>query len=241
MDLRIISIGTLPANPLWGEREPVRTGHGTTTLIRAGSRTILVDPGLPEPALVARLGERANLQPRDITHVFLTSFRPDLRRAIAAFEHATWWIGEVERETVGIQMVQTLRRIAEQEAIGGGSGEEWAGEKVKATLEQDVAILKRCEAAPDRLTDKGIEQVDLFPLPGVTAGLMGLLIPGPRHTTLICGDAIPTVEHLEKGQVLSGAVDVKQARESFAEAVEIADLLVLGRDNLVVNPTRRPF
>jgi glyoxylase-like metal-dependent hydrolase (beta-lactamase superfamily II) len=237
MDIRVISIGTLAANPLWGEREAVRTGHATTVLIQAGQRIILVDPGLPEQALVARLGERANLQARDITHVFLTSFRPDLRRGLTAFEHATWWISETERETVGVNMVQTLKRIAEQEAIGG----EIAAESVKATLELDVAILKRCEPAPDRLTDKGFEEVDLFPLPGVTPGLTGLLIPGQRHTTLVCGDAIPTCEHLEKGQVLSGAVDVAQARESFAEAIEIADMLILGRDNLVVNPTKRPF
>ena len=40
MDIRVISIGTLSANPLWGEREAVRTGHATTTLIQAGQRTI---------------------------------------------------------------------------------------------------------------------------------------------------------------------------------------------------------
>jgi hypothetical protein len=41
--------------------------------------------------------------------------------------------------------------------------------------------------------------------------------------------------------VLSGAADTDQARESFAEAVEIADVLVLGRDNAVSNPTKRGF
>jgi hypothetical protein len=34
-------------------------------------------------------------------------------------------------------------------------------------------------------------------------------------------------------------VDVEQARQSLAEAVEIADVLVLGRDNAVNNPMRR--
>ena len=52
---------------------------------------------------------------------------------------------------------------------------------------------------------------------------------------------MPTVEHLETGKVLLPAADADQARESFAEAVEIADQLVLGRDNLVVNPARRAF
>ena len=64
MNLRIISIGTLPSHPLWGERGQVRTGHATTSLIVAGDKKILVDPGLPEQMLVARLdaAERAALR-----------------------------------------------------------------------------------------------------------------------------------------------------------------------------------
>jgi glyoxylase-like metal-dependent hydrolase (beta-lactamase superfamily II) len=102
-------------------------------------------------------------------------------------------------------------------------------------------VLKKCEPAPDHIADEKGERIDLFPLPGITPGLTGLIIAGSRHTTLVCGDAVPTVEHLEQGKVLTPAADVDRARESFAEAVEIADLLVLGRDNLVVNPTKRPF
>ncbi|MEO1511313.1 MAG: hypothetical protein AAFU70_04495, partial [Planctomycetota bacterium] len=62
-----------------------------------------------------------------------------------------------------------------------------------------------------------------------------------RETTLVCGDAIPTIEHLEQGKVLPSADDAERAQESFREAVEIADVLVLGRDNLVVNPLRKMF
>jgi hypothetical protein len=36
--------------------------------------------------------------------------------------------------------------------------------------------------------------------------------------------------------VLQSAASVPRARESFAEAIQIADVLVLGRDNSVVNP-----
>ncbi len=232
MDFRVISIGALSANPIWGERAAVRTGHTTTTLIRAGKKTILVDPGLPEPALVARLGERANLKPEAITHVFLTSFNPEGRRALTAFDHATWWIGETEREQIGVAMVGRLARLRE-------AGAEDA--PARSLLELDIALLKRCEPAPDSLATDAGSRVDLFPLPGVTPGLCGLLIAGQRHTTLICGDAIPTAEHLDQGQVLPGAADLDQARESFTEAVEIADLLIPGRDNLVVNPTKRAF
>lgn len=223
---RVISIGTLEANPLWEERSPVRTGHATTTLVTSTDRRILVDPGLPPQVLEARLKERANLKPEDITHVFLTSFRPDTRRGIERFGEATWWIHEAEREGVGVPLLGELSRAAD------------AGEhELAEALKRDAAILKRCEPAPDSLAPG----VALFPVPGVTPGLAGLLLEHPRYTVLICGDAIPTVEHLEQGKVVPWAADIEQARESFIEAVEIADLVVCGRDNVAVNPTKRPF
>ncbi len=234
MDFRLISIGVLPAHPLWGEKQPVRSGHATTTLIELGegasAKRILVDPGLPEQILVPRLAERANLKPSQITHVFLTSFNPECRRGVLGFEEATWWIAEAEREAIGRALVAKLHEAAEER-----------DEKLQAALEQEVAILKKCQAAPDSLGTHQGRQVDLFPLPGVTPGHCGLIIAGPRHTTIIAGDAVPTWEHLEQGQVLQGAADLDQARESFAEVVEIADLIVPGRDNVCVNPTKRPF
>lgn len=229
MDLRVISIGALASHPLRHEPPGARTGHATTTLIRAGKRNILVDPGLPGPAVVARLDERAGLKPADITHVFLTSFNPELRRGLLAFDHATWWIHQEEREQIGAAMVARLHEAVEE-----------GDQDLQKTLQQEVAILKRCEPAPDHLADERGERVDIFPLPGITPGACGLIVAGSRFTIVVCGDAIPTVEHLEQGKILPAA-DVDRARESFAEAVEIADLLVLGRDNIVVNPTKRLF
>ena len=225
-DVEVVSIGAMAANPDWGERVPVRTGHATTTLIRAGDRVILIDPGLPETALKARLGERVNLDPAEITHVFLTSFHPDARRGLGLFETASWWISEQERESVGVPLARTLAKAAEE-----------GDPEAVALLQQEVALLQRCEAAPDELG----HSVSLFPLPGVTPGLTGVLIAGSRHTTLVCGDAIPTGYALEHGVVHRTAASVDQAQESFREAVEIADILVLGRDNAVVNPTKRLF
>lgn len=226
VSVRVISIGTLATHPLWEQSLPARTGHATCTLVRAGKKLILVDPGLPDQIIVARLAERAGLRPKDITHVFLTCFRPDTRRGIGAFEHAEWWVSQNEREGVGVPLVGELHRAAVE-----------GDETLKAALELDVAILRRCQPAPDRIAPG----VDLFPLPGVTPGMTGMLVSLQKTTTLITGDAIPTVEHLERGMVLQNAANVTQARESFAEAVEIADYLVLGRDNFVVNPVRRPF
>jgi glyoxylase-like metal-dependent hydrolase (beta-lactamase superfamily II) len=228
MEWRVISIGTLPAHPLWGEKGQVRTGHATTTLVVSGDKRILIDPGLPEQILNARLAERANLAPSQITDVFLTSFKSDCRRGIGAFAHATWWISEAEREGVGVPIAQRLKEL---------NPDDEEDQVLKDVLSRDVAVLQRCKVAPDRLADR----VALFPLPGVTPGLCGILLEDARFTLLVTGDAIPTVEHLERGQVLAGAVDGAKARESFAEAIEVADMFILGRDNLVVNPTKKPF
>jgi len=234
MDCSVISIGTLAANPLWGERDPVRTGHATTVLVRAENEpggepiNLLIDPGLPTEALLARLRERANIGPEDITHVFLTTFQPDARRALPAFERARWLLSEAEREAVGVPLAEGLKRLM--------TNFEDRDEQTEDVLRTDIAILQRCEPAPDRIA----EGVDLFPLPGVTPGCCGLLLNG-RETTLVCGDAVATARHLTEGKVLPGAHDVEQARESFSEAVEIADLLVPGRDNITINPLRRAF
>ncbi len=224
MEVRVISIGTLPAHPLWHEKGFVRTGHATSTLIRTDEAVILVDPGLPERAIEARLSERAGIGPESVTHVFLTSFKADTCRGIGAFGKASWLVSQAEREMVGQGLVTLLTRASEIK-----------DEALVKELEQQVSVLRACKEAPDQLA-KG---VDLFPLPGVTPGLCGLLVSELRGTTLICGDAIPTTEHLIEAKVLPGAPDVEAAKASFAEAIEIADLLVLGRDNAVNSPGGR--
>lgn len=223
---RIISIGTLDKNPFWPREDQPRTGHSTTTLIRSGDASVLVDPGLPGVALAARLKERSGLDPADITHVFLTSFHPDTRRALELFDGAKWLISEAERESVGIPLARQLAAAADE-------GET----DLASMLSREVALLQRFSAAPDRLA----AGVDLFPLPGVTPGTTGLLIGHKRYTLLITGDAIATSEHLEHGQVLKRAVDVNTAKESMQEAIEIADLFIPGRDGMLVNPMRGPF
>ncbi len=221
---RVISIGSLAANPHWGERGAVRPPHATTTLITAGKAKILVDPSLPAQTLVARLVERAGIGPDEITHVFLTCLNPVHRRGLLAFERAQWLVGEREREAIGVQLVTSIK-----EAHGAGDAD------LVKTLAQEVAIVERTIAAPDKL-EVG---VDLFPLPGVAPGLTGLLLPSAGATTLLTGDAVATVEHLAAGQIMTPCFDVELARESFAEAVEIADWIICGRDNVVPNQSRR--
>ena len=221
IDIRVISIGALACHPLRGEQGDVRPGHATTTLVRNEEICLLVDPSLPPEHLLRHLDERAGLGPDDISHVFLTDLRPDRRRALAAFPEAEWLTGEREREAYG-EVIRTQ--------LNEGPDDP----EIERMLEAESAVIARCASAPDRIVDG----IDLFPLPGVTPGLCGLLMPTTRSTVLICGDAVATMEHLEEGKVLPHVHDLAQARESFAEAIEIADLLIPGRDNLVPNPIR---
>src|SRR5262245_24268660 len=102
--LDVISIGALSRNRLWGENQPVRTAHATTSLIRGSNRNILVDPGLPAPAIAARLFERTGLRTEQIDTVFLTNFRPSHRAGLGAFERAKVFIHEREQEVIGAHL-----------------------------------------------------------------------------------------------------------------------------------------
>lgn len=221
MDYRIVSIGTLSSNPHWGEKGSVRPPHATCTLIRAENKVILVDPSLPPQVLGPRLNERSGLALEAVTDVFLTNFRPAHRHGLLGLMHANWWIFDRERQAVGAHLVAKLKDAAEPE--------------LAALLKQDVALLQRCQPAPDSLAP----HVDLFPLPGYTPGTCGLLLAMQSGTLIIASDAVPTIEHLARGQVLQGAFDLEQAQESFREVIEISDWIIPGHDNLTPNLLRR--
>jgi glyoxylase-like metal-dependent hydrolase (beta-lactamase superfamily II) len=223
-EFRIISIGTLAAHPLWNEKGDTRTAHATTTLISVGDLRMLVNPALPAQALIARMSERTPVRPKEITHIFITAFDQDHRRALRGFEHATWLMHEPEREAAlsGLNVTR-------------GEAKEADDRELITLIDQERSLLDRFQNAADSIAPN----VDLFPLPGVTAGTCGLLLALPGSTVVICGDAIATAEHLAQGKVLPHCASISQAQESFKEAVEIADALVLGRDNVAMNPLRR--
>jgi glyoxylase-like metal-dependent hydrolase (beta-lactamase superfamily II) len=215
----VVSIGTLSRNRLWSEAQSVRTAHATTTLIRADKRHILVDPGLPGPALGARLFERTGLSPDQIDTIFLTNFRPAHRMGLALFAHAKALIHEIEQQSAR-QFIERLLAEAPAEDLD------------RHHLQHELELLERLTPAEDQLADN----VDLFPLPGYTPGNSGLLLSFPTNTVLIAGDAVPTQDHFLAGQVLPDAQDIQAAQESLQEVYEIADLIVPGHDNVFQNP-----
>lgn len=205
----IISIGTLARNLLWNESAPRRTGHATTVLISAGKRNIVVNPGLPAPALQARFNERLGGKIESVTDVFLTHLANDTLSGIELFEHAKWWCSETERDDFE-------KRIDRERADA-------------KTLRE---LYKRLQPAPDKL----VAGVDLFPLPGFTAGTCGLLVSAPLTTTLIAGPAVASLDHFLAGQVLPEVQELEKAKASLAEVYEIADIVVPGYDNYFANP-----
>jgi glyoxylase-like metal-dependent hydrolase (beta-lactamase superfamily II) len=218
MDWRIASIGTLPSNPLWNERGVLRTGHATTTIIKSGNSVLLVDPSLPPVMLDARLQERWGLTLFDITHVFLTSFDPDRRRSLAGLSNAVWYVHAPEIDAASMAIQDELHRAE-------------GDEDLVALLEKHQELLQTCVVPNDNVMDG----VDLFPLPGFTPGSCGLLLPTANRTVLICGDTVATQEHLNQESVLSTSADIERTQESFKECVEIADIIIPGRDNLLLN------
>jgi glyoxylase-like metal-dependent hydrolase (beta-lactamase superfamily II) len=223
--LRIISIGALEAHALWGERSPRRTAHATTTLISLANQHLIVNPSLPAPALADRLSERTPVTAEEITHVFLTSFAPDHRRGLVMFDEdrTVWLIHEPEREAASASLRDALDAALEQD-----------DKELITHYQREIALLERCRNAPDSI----LSSVDLFPLPGVTPGTCGLVLALPTETVLVCGDAVATAEHAAQAQVLPHCADLRRAQESLAEALEIADILVPGRDNIMLNRAR---
>jgi glyoxylase-like metal-dependent hydrolase (beta-lactamase superfamily II) len=215
----IISIGTLGRNRLWNESAVVRTAHSTTSLIRVGKRNILVDPGLPAAALGARLHERTGLKPEAIDTIFLTNARPAHRGGLAIFTKAKVLIHEIEQQSFRAQLESLIDQSPEEDID-------------HAQMEAELKLINSFTPADDKLA----QQVDLFPLFGYTAGTCGLLVSTPLTSTLIAGDAVPTLDHFLVGQVLPDSADIKGAQEAMAEVYEIADLVVPGHDNIFVNP-----
>ncbi|HSW45897.1 MAG TPA: MBL fold metallo-hydrolase [Phycisphaerae bacterium] len=215
----VVSIGTLSRNRLWGEQEPRRVPHATTTLIRSGSTVILVDPSLPGEVLKHRLDERAGLRPEQIDVVFLTTFRPVHRRGLGLFPQATWLAHKPEMEATREHLAGLAAKLE--------AGVEAADGEVEQMVREERELLGRFQAADDRLTP----QVHLYPTAGVTPGAAGLLLTEVSRTVLVAGDAVVTQDYFEAGRVFEKVVDVDQARASLEEIHELADEVVPGHDN----------
>ena len=222
--VQLVSLGSLSANLLWNEQHAVRTGHATCSSILHDDSHTLVNPGLPPAAMASRLHERTGQSPDTVQKVFLTSVDADHARGLEAFPSATWLAFPPELEAA--------RERAESER---DAAVEHGDHDHAESLARHLTALERIVPTEEGPTPS----IDLFPSIGVTPGCCGLLLPHEGRTILIAGDAVASEAHLLAGQILP-CPDREMAQASFTEAVEIADLIVCGRDGLIPSPGRVP-
>jgi len=227
VEYKVISIGTLSKNFFWGEKEAVRTPHATTTLVVSGEKRILVDPALPPQVLNARLFERAGIHNKDITAVFLTTFRSAHRGALEAYDHAKWYIHEKEKEYAQAHLEDMYRRSKCSNHEHEHDHKEL--DDYRKRVAGDLQLLERCQPAPEKLAN----QVELFPSPGASAGCCGLLLTPPVGVIVVAGDAIINSDYLINGRVWEESLDLKLAQQSMADILEVADVIVPGHDNVI--------
>jgi glyoxylase-like metal-dependent hydrolase (beta-lactamase superfamily II) len=130
----VLAIGSLARNTYWKEKAAVRQEYATTTLLRSADAVIVVDPGWPPDVLERALFYRAGLEPKAVTHVFLTHMDPAHFMGIGIFEKARW--------------------LAYDEEIRWADAEAAAGDPVRP-------LLARLKAAPERLAP-GIDLFPTF-------------------------------------------------------------------------------
>lgn len=215
----IVSVGTLSRNRFWNETGTVRPSHATTTLLRDGEATVIVDPSLPGEILEQRLDERSGLKPERIDTVLLTNFRPVHRRGLALFSHATWLMSADEIEA----LTSHLHGIVD---AAGARGEE-----VDELVEQEIKLLSRIQPAPQRLTD----QMHLFPSAGVTPGAASLLALSTERTIAVTGDAIINRDYFAHRQAFEQHSNAEQAVQAVGELIEIADIIIPGHGDWILN------
>ncbi|HEX9439726.1 MAG TPA: MBL fold metallo-hydrolase [Roseiflexaceae bacterium] len=130
LDIRwdILTIGHLSRNKFWGESDnrAYRAPRCTTTLIRAGQRTIIVDPGCSPEEMIAVLDQRVGLTAAAIDMVFLTHFHGDHRVGIGAFPHARWhmaareialWDAELPADSQDRLMLDRIEPVTDMLAL----------------------------------------------------------------------------------------------------------------------------
>ena len=107
---------------------------------KGAERVILVDPGLPPAAVVARLFERSGLSAQDVTDVFLTSFQPDTHRGIERIRGCV--VDRRGREGSDPARPRVPNATSSATLMT-------ARKPLLDAIEEDLAVLRRCRLVPD--------------------------------------------------------------------------------------------
>ena len=79
------------------------------------------------------------------------------------------------------------------------------------------------------------EGVGLLPSPGHTQGHHSLVVASPAGTVVIAGDAVMTRDFFSVEEGFHNSVAFEQASETIVRIKGLADLVVPGHDNVIVN------
>lgn len=194
----------MASNAYWGEEEAKRVAVCTSTLIAAGTRRVLVDPGLEDGAQFASLlDERCGVTIDDIDAVFLTHFHKGHRRSLRLFPKAVWLMSRTE-----------LR---------------WRQNR-EETSEPERDILARIIPFEEHL----LPGVEMIATPGHTHGSASLLFETREGMVVVAGDAVHTFDHFQDRAPAESSEDFRETRRSIDRIAKVADLIIPGHGNYFV-------
>lgn len=213
-----LTIGHLSRNKYWGESDS-QAYHpvlATTTVIRDGDTVILADPSQPFEEMKAKLKQYCGLEPGDVDIVFATHYHGDHRVDMGMYENAVCYMSQAS-----IRDMESAREKA-------------AGDDSLASLVEGE--IDRFRPAPGQLT----EGVRLYPLPGHTPGLTGLIFKSRGRSVLVAGDTIMGPEYFENLDGYWFNEDLDETRRSIRKAARDADIIIPGHGDAFVVSEHRP-
>lgn len=206
VDWQTLTIGHLSRNKFWGESDHAQYHDvvATTTVLRTGQATILVDPALSVDQMEDLLEKHCGLKREDIDIVYATHIHLDHRVDAECYPNAKLYLSAASLKDVE----------AAKEQIAAGSG-------VPSLLAGAIELF---EAAPDPL----VPGIWLYPLPGHVDGLTGLLFKAEEGTVLVAGDTIMGEEYFLAGEGYWFDTDQEKTWASIQKAQKDADVIVPG-------------
>ena len=104
----VLTMGNISRNLFWGEDDSTarRPAMCTSTFIKVGATTIVVDPPFTPENMDALLDRRVGLKAKDIDIVFVTHTHGDHLVGLEAFENATFYMPKGEIQILSDQEIK---------------------------------------------------------------------------------------------------------------------------------------
>lgn len=210
IEWKLLTIGNLSRNKYWGESdsEAYHPVLATTTVIRDNGTVILVDPSQPFEIMKKKLAKYCCLAPEDVDVVFATHYHGDHRVDADKYVNAVCYMSQDSLHDFENFRIKAAGDKA-MEAPASGNRELFL-------------------PAPSRLSDR----VVLYPLPGHTPGLTGLMFESEKKRVLVAGDTIMGEEYFENRDGYWFNENLEITVQSILKAAEDADVIIPGHGDV---------